>query len=55
MKVPKKILRTAIAKSQMESWKSLCEDIDKNDWGQGYKIAVRRVKETGPIREKSWT
>lgn len=49
MREAKKALRAAIHKSQRESWKKLCEEIDHNTWGEGYKIATRKIKGKGQI------
>lgn len=44
----KKKLRTEINRSKDQHWKALCQDIDRDPWGQGYKIATKRIKTTPP-------
>lgn len=39
----RKILRTEIKKSKRTMWKKLCDEIDKDIWGDGYKIAMKNV------------
>lgn len=37
----KKELRNAIKKSKRNCWKKLCEDVDSDIWGDGYKIVMK--------------
>lgn len=39
----KKSLRNEINKSKRELWRKLCEDLEEDIWGNGYKIAVKRI------------
>ncbi|KAI5730899.1 hypothetical protein M8J77_001764 [Diaphorina citri] len=40
----KKDLRRSIRKSQTEAWKKLCQDLNDNVWGNGYKIVCKKLK-----------
>lgn len=40
----KKHLRKAILQSQSRSWNKLCEDLNENIWGTGYKIVCKKFK-----------
>lgn len=42
----KKHLRNAILNSQSSSWKKLCEDLNENVWGTGYKIVCKKINKT---------
>ncbi|XP_074034511.1 uncharacterized protein [Leptinotarsa decemlineata] len=37
----KRTLRNAIKKSKRDCWKKLCEEVDRDIWGDGYKIAMK--------------
>ncbi|XP_074037191.1 uncharacterized protein [Leptinotarsa decemlineata] len=37
-------LRRAINRSQREEWRKLCDRLEEDPWGQGYKIVVRDLK-----------
>lgn len=37
-------LRNSIIKSQSLTWKKLCEDLNENVWGNGYKIVCKKFK-----------
>lgn len=39
----KKELRRAINRSKVRCWRNLAEDIDRDPWGQGYKIVTRKL------------
>lgn len=41
--VSRKEMRNAIKKSKRKQWKKLCEQIDADIWGDGYKIAMKCV------------
>ncbi|XP_060526925.1 uncharacterized protein LOC132702359 [Cylas formicarius] len=43
----KKGCRTAILRSKKLHWKSLCDQLENDVWGQGYKLVTRQLK--GPI------
>ncbi|KAI5715842.1 hypothetical protein M8J77_023429 [Diaphorina citri] len=40
----KKELKKAIRNAQQESWKKLCNDLNHNIWGNGYKIVCKKFK-----------
>lgn len=40
----KKNLRKAIIQSQSSHWKKLCDDLNENVWGTGYKIVCKKFK-----------
>lgn len=44
----RKRLRDAIKNSKREKWRKVCEDIDRDVWGDGYKIVTRRMGVTPP-------
>lgn len=44
----RKQLRYAITKSKRSCWKSLCDDVDKDPWGNGYKIVMNGIKGKSP-------
>lgn len=37
----KKELRNAIKNAKRDSWKKLCNDVDKDIWGDGYKLVMK--------------
>lgn len=39
----RKKLRNSIKLSKRAMWKKLCEEVDKDIWGQGYKIVMKQV------------
>lgn len=39
----RKILRNNVKKAKRSSWKNLCEEINNEIWGQGYKIVMKQV------------
>ena len=41
--VAKKKLRNSIKTAKRACWKTLCNDIDRDIWGDGYKIAMKRL------------
>lgn len=43
-KVKKRELKKLISRSKKRHWKDLCEELDNNPWGNGYKIAVMHLK-----------
>ncbi|XP_043642426.1 uncharacterized protein LOC122612710 [Drosophila teissieri] len=43
-KKSKKDLTTAIRKSKTEKWKSLCNDVNTDPWGMGYKIVMKKLR-----------
>lgn len=42
-KVARKILRKSIKKSKADKWKSLCNEVNLDPWGLGYKIVMKRL------------
>lgn len=40
----RKELRLVINESKRNCWKKICDEIDYNLWGEGYKIAMRKLK-----------
>lgn len=42
-------LRIAISKSKSDSWEMLCKDVDNSPWGDGYKIAMKKVGKCQPL------
>lgn len=45
-------LNREIANSKREHWKSLCDDIERNPWGTGYKIIANKFKIPQPKLEE---
>ncbi|KAJ3643975.1 hypothetical protein Zmor_026654 [Zophobas morio] len=41
----KKALTREIQTSKKRQWESLCRDVDTDVWEEGYKIALRRIKD----------
>nr|CAI5866919.1 unnamed protein product [Callosobruchus analis] len=39
----KKILQSAIVKSKEAHWKTVCSELDQDIWGQGYRIAMKKL------------
>jgi hypothetical protein len=51
----RKELRAAICKAKEESWAKLIEEVDNEPWGNGYKIAVgklKRIENVEPFTEE---
>mgnify|MGYP000164383016 FL=1 len=44
----KKELRKLIRQSKKECWNNLCEELNKDIWGQGYKIAIKGLRNLAP-------
>lgn len=42
-------LREAIKRSKRERWRELCECVDMDVWGDGYKIATRQMRNPPPV------
>lgn len=40
-KESKRILRNSIKRAKRECWKTLCENVDSDIWGDGYKIVMK--------------
>lgn len=40
----RKALRIAIKKSKNDKWKALCDDVNNDPWGLGYKIVLKKVR-----------
>ncbi|KAK9686520.1 hypothetical protein QE152_g37119, partial [Popillia japonica] len=47
----KKELRRLIGLSKKEHWNRLCEELNNNIWGDGYKIAVKGIKQLVPHKD----
>lgn len=47
-KEKKKALRKAIQRSKEDCWAKMCEDIDNDPWGTGYKIVRGKLKKKAP-------
>lgn len=43
LKTAQKALKKAIMVSKRNKWKELCEDIDRDPWGLGYKIVTKKL------------
>ncbi|XP_052740749.1 putative 115 kDa protein in type-1 retrotransposable element R1DM [Bicyclus anynana] len=41
-------LQIAIMKSKTEEWKKLCDEVDKDTWGLGYKIVTKKMRPRPP-------
>lgn len=39
----KKSLRSSIRKAKKACWKTVCEEVDEDVWGNGYKIVMKRM------------
>lgn len=50
-KEAKKQLKIAINKSKKEKWEELREDINRDPWGLGYKIVMKKLGKRNPMRE----
>ncbi|KAI5718795.1 hypothetical protein M8J76_000447 [Diaphorina citri] len=48
-KTAKYDLKTEIHKSKSNSWKDLCAELDKDIWGQAYKIVTKKIKHKQPV------
>lgn len=44
----KKALSKAIKASKARCWKELCDEVDGDPWGMGYKIVTRKLRVVGP-------
>lgn len=40
----RKKLKTAILKSKQLSWSKVCDDVDKDIWGMGYRLVMKNTK-----------
>lgn len=47
-KAAKKRLNKAIKESKRRCWRELCEEVDRDPWGEGYRIAIRRLGARSP-------
>lgn len=52
-KETKKMLKNNIKKTKRDCWKSICDEIDCDIWGNGYKIAKKRLIGFPPRHEMS--
>ncbi|XP_046143148.1 uncharacterized protein LOC123988153 [Osmia bicornis bicornis] len=43
-KVAKKALGKAIRTSKERSWKQLCDEVDQDPWGRGYKLVMAKLR-----------
>lgn len=48
-KTARKTLRNAIKNSKRQCWRKLCEEVDRDPWGLGYKIVTKKLKSLGPV------
>lgn len=44
MREARRLLKNAINASQREYWKRLCQEVDEDVWGKGFKIATKVIK-----------
>jgi hypothetical protein len=44
----RKMLRKQIGRSKREKWRDLCEDLERDPFGQGYKIVMSQLKLPNP-------
>lgn len=47
-KEERKLLRKIICKSKADKWRKLCNDLEQDIWGDGYKIVMRTFKQNFP-------
>lgn len=47
-KTAKNDLKTEIHKSKSNSWKNICSELEKDIWGQAYKIVTKKIKHKLP-------
>ncbi|XP_070142338.1 uncharacterized protein [Drosophila kikkawai] len=47
-KKSKKDLNIAIRKTKTEKWKRLCNDVNSDPWGLGYKIVMKKLRKRNP-------
>lgn len=45
-RVARHALKFSIIKSKTQKWKELCEDVNNDPWGLGYKIVLQKLKGT---------
>lgn len=48
-KTARKTLRIAIKKSKTSKWRALCEEVNEDPWGMGYKIVLKKI--SAPVAE----
>lgn len=48
----RKDLRLAIRKSQEDSWKALCQEVDNDPWGVPYKLVTKRLGRRTPALDE---
>lgn len=46
-------LKNAIFRSKRQKWEELCEDINRDPWGLGYKVVMQKLKARPPNEPKS--
>ncbi|KAG8239759.1 hypothetical protein J437_LFUL010607 [Ladona fulva] len=46
-KLARKELRIAIKRSELRCWKALCDEVNTDPWGLGYKIATQKLGAIG--------
>lgn len=49
----KKELRNAIKNAKRDSWKKLCNDVDQDIWGDGYKLVMKMMNGFPPVQKLS--
>lgn len=48
-KESKKELTNSIKVAKWDTWKKLCNEVDKDIWGDGYKLAIKMMNRFSPI------
>lgn len=51
LKNAKKILKVAIRRSKKKKWEEMREDVERDPWGLGYKIAMKKLGQSSPPAE----
>lgn len=47
----RRALKSAIAKSKIRKWNELCEDVESDPWGLGYKLVLQKLGGADPTSE----
>lgn len=50
-KAARKTLRVTIKKSKNTKWKALCDDVNNDPWGLGYKIVMKKIRAPATTKE----
>lgn len=51
----KKLLVRAIRDSKQRCWRKLCDEVNENPWGEGYKIVMKKLSRNSPQKVLSAT